>query len=137
MAMMAKGTDALGSSASGNEKAESVGRERKRQLQQWRFEKLDNKKTKLMRGTTMRWCTNDCHKKPMWCGRKNCLNKANFAKKMKEKWNGTNGINTSGGSNSYGKDRDAKINGDFKISLQAMTSSADYKLLEQQFFSGN
>ena len=85
----------------------------------------------------MRWCTNDCHDKPMWCGHKTCLNKADFAKKMQDKRNGTNGSDASSGSNGDGKDGDAKISGDFKIVLQAMTSSADYKLLEQQFFSGN
>ena len=137
LAMMTKLTDALGSSASGNEKSESSGREKKRQFQQWRYEKTDNEKTKLVRGTTMRWCTNDCHDKPMWCGRKTCLNKADFAKKMQEKRNGTSGSDSSSKSNGDGKDGDAKISGDFKIALQAMTSSADYKLLEQQFFSGN
>ena len=41
-----------------------------RQYQQWRFENPENKSTKVARGSTMRWCKNDCHSQPMWCGRK-------------------------------------------------------------------
>ena len=45
----------------------------------WLFEKKDNKPTKLVRGSAMNWCETDCHEKPMWCGRKKCMNRADFS----------------------------------------------------------
>ena len=84
----------------------------------------------------MRWRHNDCHPQPMWCGRKNCLNKAEFAKKMQES-------QTKGGKAEYtgeGKSEGGKLSkpsNEFKIALAAMCSEEDYKTLEQQFFSVN
>lgn len=34
----------------------------------WRFDNPGNTKTKEVCGTTMKWCTNNCHEKAMWCG---------------------------------------------------------------------
>ena len=45
----------------------------------WRFENKDDKPTKVVRGSTMNWCKNDCHARPMWCGRKNCLNRSDYS----------------------------------------------------------
>ena len=132
LAMMTKLTNALGSSTSGNGKPESDGGRKKRQLQQWRYENPGNDKTKLVRGTTMKWCTNDCHDKPMWCGRKTCLNKAKFAKKMQKKRDGANG-SSENSTGSCG----TKVSEDFKIALQVMTLLDDYKILQQQFLLGN
>ena len=64
----------------------------------WRFENKDNQPTKDFRGVTMNWCKNDCHARPMWCGRKNCLNRSDFAKewdKKKKKEKGTGGTATA------------------------------------------
>ena len=59
-------------------------------LKAWRFENPDGASTKNINGREMKWCTNDCHPKPMWCGRKNCLSKADFARKMEERKKGGN-----------------------------------------------
>ena len=63
--MMTKLMDVLGSSALANDKPESGGDGKRKQFQQWCYENPDNEKTKLMRGTTMKWCTNNCHNKAM------------------------------------------------------------------------
>mmetsp|Transcript_6488 Transcript_6488/g.9409 ORF Transcript_6488/g.9409 Transcript_6488/m.9409 type:complete len:137 (-) Transcript_6488:42-452(-) len=99
-----------------------------RELKAWWFDNPNNEKTKMLKDeTVMRWCTNDCHPKPMWCGRSIFLNKAEYA--------ASNG----------GKPKDKKevepfkkppISDDFKIALPAMTSSEDYETLSQ-FLKGN
>jgi hypothetical protein len=72
----------------------------------------------------------------MWCGRKNCLNKAEFAKKMKEsqkeggRFESTNGKNKENGPG-------YNTSNDFKIALAAMCSEEDYQILEKQFFQKN
>ena len=68
----------------GEETEKGPGNTGKRSYLPWRFENLDGEKTKEVKGTLMRWCSNDCHPQPMWCGRKNCMNKVEFAKKMLE-----------------------------------------------------
>ena len=132
LAMMAKFTDAMSSSASANGKSESGGGGKKREFQQWRYENPNNDKTKLVRGTTMKWCKNDCHDKPMWCGCKTFINKAKYAKKMQEERH-----KAKGSSDSSSGSGDMKVSEDFKIALQAMTLSDDFKMLEKQFLSGN
>ena len=59
--------------------------------------------------------------------RENCLDKADFAKKM-EKEKGTSG-NSGQGANKISMSKD------FKIALAAMTSADDYKSLMSQFSS--
>ena len=138
LALMTKLTDALGSSATGKEDSSKSTNGKRRSFQPWRFKNPNNEKTKVVRGTTMRWCKNDCHEKPMWCGRKTCLNHADFAKKMQDKRNSSNDDSgRSTGSTGSDGSSGVKVNDDFKIALQAMTSSDDFKMLEQQFFSGN
>ena len=96
-----------------------------RELKPWRFENPNNEKEKkLSDGTIMRWCSNDCHPKPMWCGRKNCMNRAEYAEKMKSRKE-TETKNKS------------EVSEDFKIALAAMTSADDFASLKDQFFSGN
>ena len=57
-----------------------------RELKAWRFENPKNEKTRTLKDRmVMQWCTNDCHPKPMWCGRSNCLNKAEYMAK-KRRW---------------------------------------------------
>ena len=103
------------------------GKKQERQFLPWRFENPNNESTKLVRGTTMRWCTNDCHSQPMWCGRQKCLNKADYAKMMNEK-------RQNGQSKDSGDVKKPKYSEDFKIALAAMTSTDDYKTLTSQFF---
>ena len=83
----------------------------------------------------MRWCTNDCHPRPMLCGRKNCLNKADFAVKMKtaKKTKGSSDLS----NNNTSAKKEKGYSNDFKIALAAMCSSDDYRTLEQQFFQEN
>ena len=89
----------------------------------WRFENPDNKPTKIVRGSTMKWCSKDCHEKPMWCGRRNCLDRADFTDAWKKK---KAAVDSSTGSDS---------NSDFKIALAAMTSPEDFAALQDQFES--
>ena len=116
-----------------DDKKENGGR---RTYLPWRFDNPEGATTKEVRGIVMRWCSNDCHPRPMWCGRKNCLNKAEYASKMQEarssedkKDNGKSQITENKPMN--------KVSNDFKIALAAMCSNEDYALLEKQFLSGN
>ena len=65
----------------------------------------------------------------MWCGRENCLNKADFAKKM-EKEKGGSGNSSQNANNT-------SVSKDFKIALAAMTSAEDFNSLKSQFYPGN
>ena len=90
----------------------------------WRFENPDNKPTKILKnGVTMKWCSKDCHEKPMWCGRRNCLGRADFNAAWKKN---KAAVDSSAGSDS---------NSDFKIALAAMTSPEDFAALQDQFKS--
>ena len=78
----------------------------------------------------MKWCTNDCHDKPMWCGRKNYLNKTDFASMMKSKKEDKEG---SGNKTDGATQRDKDFSKDFKIALAAMTSEDGFETLREQF----
>ena len=104
---------------------------RTRNYQEWRFSNPDGAKTKVVEGTTMKWCTNDCHKQPMWCGRRNCMGRSDFAKHMQNK--------RGKGSKKEGPDgnkseRCFRANDEFKMSLAALTTPEDYAILDEQFF---
>ena len=86
----------------------------------WRYENKDNLATKEVRGSTMRWCKNDCHDRPMWCGRRNCLGRSDYATAMQK--NKDKGDESSGGGQS-----------NFKIALAAMTTLEDFQALQEQF----
>ena len=90
----------------------------------WRFENLENKTTKEVRGSTMQWCSNDCHEKPMWCGRKKYLNRADYSKERQKKMEGKS---ASGDG--------TKSSSEFKIALAAITSTENFEALEEQFAS--
>ena len=50
----------------------------------WRYKNSNNLKTmtyknKQGRDITFKWCSNDCHNRKMWCARKNCLNRLEYA----------------------------------------------------------
>ena len=61
------------------DRSNSNGKGSERTYQEWRFQNTDNKETKEVRDSTMKWCTNNCHPKPMWCGRKKCLNIVDYS----------------------------------------------------------
>ena len=76
----------------------------------------------------MTWCNNDCHKKrPMWCERKNCRNRAEYAKFMTNKRGGN-----SGGASSA-SDSKMIATDNFKIALAAMVYEEDFAALKGQF----
>ena len=102
----------------------------------WSFENPKELKTTEVKGTIMRWCTNDYHPQPMWYGRKTCLNKAEFTRKMEESQKKGWKFEPSQ-EGKTGKSTDYKPTSEFKIALAAMCSEDDYELLEKQFFSKN
>ena len=93
----------------------------------WRFDNPDNLPEKIIKGKKFKWCHSDCHEKPMWCGRKVCLNKAEFMASRKrdggKKPGGNAGTETKGG-----------ISNKFRLALAAITSDDDFAALEQEFF---
>ena len=116
-----------------DDKKENGGR---RTYLPWRFDNPEGATTKEVRGTVMRWCSNDCHPRPMWCGRKNCLNKAEYASKMQEARSSEDKKDKRKSQITENKPMN-KVSNDFKIALAAMCSNEDYALLEKQFLSGN
>ena len=107
-------------------------RTEERTYQPWRFENPDNSKTKEVRGSIMKWCENDCHSRPMWCGRRNCLNRADFSAEWKKK-NETKKRNEAGTENK--RENNELSTSEFKIALAAMTSADDFEALKEQFGS--
>ena len=97
-----------------------------RNYQKWIFENPQDLQTKEVRGSTMQWYKNDCHEKPMWYGRKNCLGKADFSKIMHKRKE----------EKSVAANSKNDFSGDFKIALATMTSVEDFKSLSGQFLSG-
>ena len=73
----------------------------------------------------MKWCTKDCHDKPMWCSKKNCLGQAEYAEAMKKRKETTRDGTSSEKKNGFAED--------FKIALAAVTSAEDYQTLTDQF----
>ena len=98
----------------------------------WRYDNPNNLKTMVVKGTTMGWCSIDYHDRSMWCGRSTCLNRSEYAAKMK-KQRETN----SGDKANPGKQSGGKFSEDFKIALAAMIPSADFESLESQFMTSN
>ena len=97
----------------------------------WRYETPDNVASKDVRGTTMKWCRNDCHNRPTWCGRKNYINRAYYATAMQKKRDNKDSGNSSATPSDNSRPNVSK---DFKIALAALTSAEDYASLEEQFF---
>ena len=64
----------------------------------------------------------------MWCGRKNCRNRADRAKFMAEKRGEENDSKSSNGNENKMTATD-----DFKIALAAMLSEEDFAALDGQF----
>ena len=99
---------------------------RERTYQGWRYKNPEGLSTKVVEGTTMTWCTNDCHPKPMWCERRNCLSKAEFAAKMQSQ---REGGSTRDSNRDTKKQNEVKVNEEFKMALAALTSPEDFALL--------
>ena len=91
----------------------------------WRFDNPEGLTEKVIRNNTMRWCKNDCHPKPMWCGRKVYLNKADYLASQKKQ--SKNKPSDDGG-------KQVKVSKEFKLALASLTSEEDFSALEQQFF---
>ena len=89
----------------------------------WLFENLENFKTKQVHGSIMKWYSNNFHDKHMWCGRRNCMNCANFASawKKKKEDKDTNGAPTSSASD------------EFKIELATSMPPEELSSLQEQF----
>ena len=98
-----------------------------RSFQPWRFENQGNELKKVVKGTIMKWCLNNCNEKLMWCGRRNCLGRVDFSAMMEKERSGKKESGT--GTNSV-KFRTLK---DFKIALVAMVSPEDMETLPSQF----
>ena len=88
------------------------------------FSKIKTKKLQSWGGgSVMNWCES-CHEKPMWCGKKNCINRADlFAAWQKQK---VDKVSTSGNKPSSSR---------FQIALAAMTSTKDSEALQEQVAS--
>ena len=88
----------------------------------WRFSNPNDKKEMKRNERTYKWCSNDCHPRPMWCPRPICMNRADYKKKKDAE-------RASSGS-------DMKITNpsDFKVALSAICNDEDFKMLEEQFF---
>ena len=81
----------------------------------WRWFNPEGATTKTHNNRTYKWCTNDCHSGPMWCARRNCMNKEDWLK-AREK-----------------KDKVPKQD-DFKIALSSLLTEDQFKEIETQFF---
>ena len=88
----------------------------------WGYENPDNKATKIMRGSTMKWCKKDCHERPMWCDRKNYMNRSDYSTAWKKKNKNKESEATYEGSSSK-----------LKIALAGMTSPEDFAALQEHF----
>eukprot|EP00957_Ditylum_brightwellii_P194711 14831789-Ditylum_brightwellii.AAC.1 len=49
----------------------------------WRYQKPDSNKIMQKGNRMLKWCTNNCHARPMWCGQNNCLPHKEFQKKRR------------------------------------------------------
>ena len=86
----------------------------------WQYNNPNVDKVKRVRGRTYKWCNKDCHAQPMWCGRRTCLSKEEYATKIAK--------------NDGRKTNKPTMSKDFRIALAALTSVEDYEALEDQFF---
>ena len=96
----------------------------------WRYKTPDNAATKEVRGTIIKWCSNDYHDKPMWYGRRLCTNRADYAEAMQK----TRDQKETSNDGTASSDKKPSFSKDFKNSLAVLTSAEDYASLEDQFF---
>ena len=68
----------------------------------------------------MKWCENDCHANPIWCGCKTCLNRGDYSKAWKKR----NEVKETRYDNT-------SDNSELKIALAAMTSPEDFAVLQE------
>ena len=91
----------------------------------WRFENPEGLVEKVIKGKTMKWCKSDCHPKPMWCGRKICMNRADYIASQNKK---------NKAKLDEDKNEKMKVNKSFRLALAALTSEEDFARLEEEFF---
>ena len=77
-----------------------------------------------MRGSVMNWFTKNYHEQLMCCGRKTCLNRADFSKAWQKKKADKKGTSCKETAPSK-----------FKISSAVFTSLEDFEALQKQFGS--
>eukprot|EP00957_Ditylum_brightwellii_P091032 6930644-Ditylum_brightwellii.AAC.1 len=68
-------------------------------------------------GQNFRWCTNDCHLCGMWCPRTNCMNRADYKKKMEE-------TKSASGKNKL------KVSKGFHVALLALMLEDTYLIID-------
>eukprot|EP00957_Ditylum_brightwellii_P078950 6003305-Ditylum_brightwellii.AAC.1 len=88
----------------------------------WRYQNPDSKKTMQMGNCMLKWCTYDCHARPMWCSQSNCLPCKECQKKREEEGKGGTG-------------NELKKRGGFKVALLALLSNDNFKSIEEQFLN--
>ena len=86
----------------------------------WRFKNENNLKTMVKEGKTYYWCKSDCHRKPIWCYRKNCLSRADCKKKQDAEAAGNGKVTVSE---------------DFKLALAAVRTTDDLETFRDQFLN--
>ena len=97
----------------------------------WRYDNPDNLKEKKIGGRTMKWCKQDCHRRPQWCGRRNCLSNAEYEAQGSKRRDAKPGKPTD----SSGVGTKMNVTKDFRLALAALTTEGDFEALEKQFFS--
>eukprot|EP00957_Ditylum_brightwellii_P140813 10726390-Ditylum_brightwellii.AAC.1 len=88
----------------------------------WRYQNPDSKETVRKGNCMLKWCTNNCHACPMWCGQNNCLPCKEYQKKREEEG--------KGGAGNAQKKRYI-----FKVALFALLSDNVFKSNEEQFLT--
>jgi len=68
----------------------------------------------------MNWCSNDCRDKPMLCGRRTCLNRADYSKEWQKKKEGKSILEDG-----------AKSSAEFKIALAGIISTEDFEAWQE------
>eukprot|EP00957_Ditylum_brightwellii_P203740 15335994-Ditylum_brightwellii.AAC.1 len=102
----------------------TVQNDRGRVIPNWLFNNPNGKKEIPKNSTNFKWCTNDCHAKPMCCDCNSCYNRTDFKEKIRKKK-----------EESDGSEKKYQPSNNFKIALSAMLSGKDFKTLESQFLN--
>eukprot|EP00957_Ditylum_brightwellii_P042860 3244292-Ditylum_brightwellii.AAC.1 len=62
--------------------SEGGGRRIQSKKGSWKFRNSNNLDTIERKDRTWKWCKNDCHPKPMWCPRPNCMSREAYKEHM-------------------------------------------------------
>ena len=91
----------------------------------WRYDNPEGKEKMIRDNHEFKWCSNDCHKKPQWCGRRNCLPRAKYKARRDNNNQAKNNSET-------GK---IKTSEEFKVALSAITSETDFDIFKNRFLN--